>query len=43
MKNRGKGNEWLIIKKKDETAQTPWNIEDLRLQREDRAHAGRDH
>ena len=29
MKNRGKGNEWLIIKKKDETAQTPWNIEDL--------------
>src|SRR3984885_8092669 len=29
MKNRGKGNEWLIIKKKDEAAQTPWNIEDL--------------
>lgn len=29
MKNRGKGNEWLIIKKKDDAAQTPWNIEDL--------------
>jgi bifunctional non-homologous end joining protein LigD len=29
MKNRGKGNEWLIIKKKDEAAQAPWNIEDL--------------
>jgi bifunctional non-homologous end joining protein LigD len=29
MKNRGKGNEWLIIKKKDETAQTPWDIEEL--------------
>jgi bifunctional non-homologous end joining protein LigD len=27
MKNRGKGNDWLIIKKKDETAQTPWDIE----------------
>jgi bifunctional non-homologous end joining protein LigD len=27
MKNRGKGNEWLIIKKKDEAAQTPWDIE----------------
>jgi bifunctional non-homologous end joining protein LigD len=29
MKNRGKGNEWLIIKKKDEAAQTPWDIEAL--------------
>lgn len=29
MKNRGKGNEWLLIKKKDEAAHTPWNIEDL--------------
>ncbi len=29
MKNRGKGNEWLMIKKKDEAAQTPWNIEDF--------------
>jgi bifunctional non-homologous end joining protein LigD len=29
MKNRGKGNEWLIIKKKDEAAQSPWNIEDI--------------
>ncbi|MDP9054563.1 MAG: DNA ligase D [Acidobacteriota bacterium] len=29
MKNRGKGNEWLIIKKKDEAAQTPWDIEEL--------------
>ncbi len=29
MKNRGKGNEWLIIKKKDDAAQAPWNIEDL--------------
>lgn len=27
MKNRGKGNEWLIIKKKDEAAETPWDIE----------------
>jgi bifunctional non-homologous end joining protein LigD len=29
MKNRGKGNDWLIIKKKDEAAQTPWDIEGL--------------
>ncbi len=29
MKNRGKGNEWLIIKKKDDAAQAPWNIEDF--------------
>ncbi len=29
MKNRGKGNEWLIIKKKDEAAVSPWNIEDF--------------
>src|ERR1700678_727488 len=29
MKNRGKGNEWLIIKKKDDAAQTAWNIEIL--------------
>jgi bifunctional non-homologous end joining protein LigD len=29
MKNRGKGNDWLIIKKKDEAARTPWNIEEL--------------
>ncbi len=29
MKNRGKGNEWLIIKKKDEAAETPWDIENL--------------
>ena len=29
MKSRGKGNEWLLIKKKDEAAHTPWNIEDL--------------
>jgi bifunctional non-homologous end joining protein LigD len=29
MKGRGKGNEWLIIKKKDEAAQTPWDIEDF--------------
>src|SRR5436305_14295509 len=27
MKNRGKGNEWLIIKKKDEASQPDWNIE----------------
>ena len=27
MKGRGKGNDWLIIKKKDEAAQTPWDIE----------------
>jgi bifunctional non-homologous end joining protein LigD len=29
MKNRGKGNEWLIIKKKDDAAETPWDIEEL--------------
>lgn len=29
MKNRGKGNEWLIIKKKDDAARTPWDIETL--------------
>jgi bifunctional non-homologous end joining protein LigD len=28
MKNRGKGNEWLIIKKKDEAADPSWDIED---------------
>jgi bifunctional non-homologous end joining protein LigD len=27
MKNRGKGNEWLIIKKKDEAADPAWDIE----------------
>ncbi|HWE53552.1 MAG TPA: DNA ligase D [Bryobacteraceae bacterium] len=29
MKGRGKGNEWLIIKKKDDAAKTSWDIEDL--------------
>lgn len=29
MKGRGKGNDWLIIKKKDEAAQSPWDIEQL--------------
>jgi bifunctional non-homologous end joining protein LigD len=28
MKGRGKGNEWLLIKKKDSDAQPGWNIED---------------
>ena len=28
MKGRGKGNEWLLIKKRDEFAQAGWNIED---------------
>ena len=28
MKNRGKGNEWLLIKKKDADAQPGWNVED---------------
>src|SRR5450755_1126275 len=28
MRNRGKGNEWLIIKKKDAAAKPGWNIED---------------
>ena len=28
MKVRGKGNDWLIIKKKDESADPAWNIED---------------
>src|SRR5215472_6373875 len=27
MRNRGKGNEWLIIKKKDAEAKTGWSIE----------------
>jgi bifunctional non-homologous end joining protein LigD len=27
MKNRGKGNEWLIIKKRDEFAQEGWDVE----------------
>jgi bifunctional non-homologous end joining protein LigD len=27
MKNRGKGNEWLIIKKQDEAAQADWDVE----------------
>ena len=27
MRNRGKGNEWLIIKKKDEAADAEWDIE----------------
>src|SRR6202011_2913963 len=28
MRGRGKGNEWLIIKKKDDEAQPGWNIEE---------------
>src|SRR5580692_11627584 len=28
MRGRGKGNEWLLIKKKDGDAQAGWNIED---------------
>jgi bifunctional non-homologous end joining protein LigD len=28
MRNRGKGNEWLIIKKKDDAAVPGWNVED---------------
>ena len=28
MKGRGKGNEWLLIKKKDEEARPGWDIED---------------
>jgi bifunctional non-homologous end joining protein LigD len=28
MKGRGKGNEWLLIKKKDDAAVPGWNIED---------------
>ena len=28
MRNRGKGNEWLLIKKKDSEARPGWNIED---------------
>jgi len=28
MRGRGKGNEWLLIKKKDEEARPGWNIED---------------
>lgn len=29
MKNRGKGNEWLLIKKKDEFAQSEYNIDEF--------------
>jgi bifunctional non-homologous end joining protein LigD len=29
MKNRGKGNEWLIIKHRDETVQPGWDIENF--------------
>ena len=29
MKNRGKGNEWLIIKKKDEFASPGWDVENF--------------
>jgi len=29
MRGRGKGNEWLLIKKKDAEARPGWNIEDL--------------
>ena len=28
-RRQGKDNEWLIIKKKDEAAQTGWDIEEL--------------
>jgi bifunctional non-homologous end joining protein LigD len=28
MKNRGKGNEWLLIKKRDDYAKPDWNVED---------------
>jgi bifunctional non-homologous end joining protein LigD len=28
MRNRGKGNEWLLIKKKDAAAKVGWNVED---------------
>ncbi|HYL38460.1 MAG TPA: DNA ligase D [Bryobacteraceae bacterium] len=28
MRNRGKGNEWLLIKKKDADAKPGWNVED---------------
>src|SRR6185312_2086263 len=28
MRGRGKGNEWLMIKKKDDEAKPGWNIED---------------
>ena len=28
MRNRGKGNEWLLIKKKDSAAKPGWNVED---------------
>ena len=31
MKGRGKGNEWLIIKKKDEAAQTPLEYRGVRV------------
>ena len=42
MKGRGKGNEWLLIKKRDEFAAPGWDVEALRLQRALRPHAGRD-
>jgi bifunctional non-homologous end joining protein LigD len=31
MKGRGKGNEWLLIKKKDASAKPGWNIEDYAI------------
>ncbi len=29
MRGRGKGNEWLLIKKKDDEARPAWNVEDF--------------
>ena len=42
MKGRGKGNEWLLIKKRDEFAAEGWDVEALRVQRAFRAHPAGD-
>ena len=42
MKGRGKGNEWLLIKKRDQFATPGWDVEALAYQRAFRAHAGGD-
>ena len=42
MKGRGKGNEWLLLKKRDSFARPGWDVGGARRQRENRPHAGGD-
>jgi bifunctional non-homologous end joining protein LigD len=42
LKGRGKGNEWLLLKKKDAEARPGWDVR-VRLQRVNRPHTGRNH